>query len=770
MQEFHPIGFSHTIFKERYAFTEDETWSEMCRRVARQAATAETPEKVQKYEDKFYDILVSNAFIPGGRILYNSGRPKPQLLNCFIMKHDLDSKEGWATIAHDIILTSMCSGGCGIDFSDIRPRGAEIAGHKGVAPGPVELMKLINNCGEPIRAGGARRVALMFSLDLTHPSIEEFLNVKLKESELKLANISIRSKDTTAFIKAIHEDLDWELAWKGKYKSIIKARKLWNIICENAWKSAEPGFLNWELVAEENTIYYCSQLVTSNPCITGDTLIATADGRNAVSIKQLTEEGKDVLVYSTHLCTGKVEIKWGRNPKVTGKGKEIWKLTLDDGSYLTATPDHKILTKELKYIELSKLKPGQSLFPFNSFDNDGYRQVCNIEVPFKKWKDLQTTVDLHNHKVVSVEFCGYEDVYNITVDDNHNYHVITNAKDDKYINSSGICIKNCGEVVGESASSCDLGHLVLTRFVTNDAVNWEYMGETIRTAVRFLDNILDVNQFPLPEMRRIAEAHRRIGLGTTGLADMLVLLGYRYGSDEGNKFIDKLYRFISKNAYEASIMLAIEKGAFPACKPELHIKSGFVKRMPPKIKNLIKEHGIRNCSILAIAPTGTVSIVSGNCSSGIEPMMAPGYERSYFDENERKTELIIHPLFKQFLDEGKDVSHFVGCRELSVRDHMEIQKIVQRHIDNSISKTINMPEHYSIEDMATVWLEYMPYLKGTTFYRENSRFFYDKDGNKLPPPISKFYTAQEAIALYKAGMKSSDEVEAQQCKNGSCDL
>jgi len=593
MQEFQPVGFSEVIFKERYAFTETETWAEMCRRVAHQAAIAETSEKVQKYEDKFYNILLANAFIPGGRILYNSGRPKPQLLNCFVMKSDLDSKEGWAKVTHDMILTSMCGGGCGIDFSDIRPQGAEIAGHKGAAPGPTELMKLINNCGDPIRAGGIRRTALMFSLDITHPSIEEFLNIKLKESELKLANISIRSKDTKRFIEAVQNDEEWELEWKGKYKNTIKARKLWNIICENAWKSAEPGFLNWELVENENPIYYCADLITTNPC---------------------------------------------------------------------------------------------------------------------------------------------------------------------------------GELPLEAYGACDLGHLVLPRFVKGNGVDWEYLGETIRYAVRFLDNILSVNTFPLPEMRAIADLHRRIGLGTTGLADMLAMLDYRYGSEDGNKFVDKLYKFISKNAYESSVMLAVEKGPFPACKPDLHVKSGFVKRLTPKIKSLIKEHGIRNSTLLTVAPTGTVSIVSGNCSSGIEPMMAPAYERSYFKADKRCTELVLHPLFKTFLKTGKNVSHFVGSRELSVREHLEIQKIVQRHIDSSVSKTINLPEDYDLKDMSEVWLEYMPYLKGTTFYRENSRFFYDADGNKLPPPISKFYTAKEAKKLYKQQAKTSDHTEIQQCKSGSCDI
>src|SRR6266700_2934777 len=153
---FEPTGFSSQIFKERYAFNSEETWELACKRVAKQMALAENPDKQLIYEEKFYNDLVDNKFVPGGRIWYNSGRNNPQLLNCFVLTNNLDSKEGWGQIAKEMIITSMTGGGCGIDFSDVRPRGATINGQKGTSPGPVELMKLIDNCGEPIKAGGSR--------------------------------------------------------------------------------------------------------------------------------------------------------------------------------------------------------------------------------------------------------------------------------------------------------------------------------------------------------------------------------------------------------------------------------------------------------------------------------------------------------------------------------------------------------------------------------------------------------------------------------------
>ena len=590
-QQFNPTGLSERIFKNRYAFTDQETWEECRKRVATQMALAETPDKQKIYQEKFNEILLNNLFVPGGRILYNSGRNNAQLLNCFVLGSELDSKEGWGTLAYESIITSMTGGGCGTDFSDVRPRGSVINGQRGDAPGSVELMKLDDGTSKPIRAGGQRRVAKMFSLDLDHPDVFEFLDAKLVKGELTSANVSVRSKRTTDFIKAVKKDKEWELSWKGKYKSTVKAKDLWNKIVTNAYNSAEPGFLNWELVENESTIYYIEPLVTTNPC---------------------------------------------------------------------------------------------------------------------------------------------------------------------------------GEIALSSYDCCCLGHLVLPRFLSNSIFDWSRLADTIRMGVRFLDNVLTVNTYPLPEMKEKSHKLRRIGLGTTGLADVLATLGYRYGSEDGNKFVDKLYKFIAKIAYESSVMLAVEKGMFPACNPDKHIESGFMKRMPHKIRSLVKEHGIRNCAILTQAPTGTVSILSDNCSSGIEPMFSAAYERRYFVKENRETELVFHPLFEQFMREGKSVEHFVGSQDISVRDHMELQSIVQKWVDNAVSKTINMAEDYPIADMEALWLEYLPKLKGTTFYRASTRGYVNADGTIEPPPLTALLL-EDAINRFN----ETHIVEAAQvndCTSGACEF
>jgi len=906
---FQPTGFAQEIFRDRYAFTPTETWEQCALRVAEQMARAEVPEKQKIYLDKFYNILVNNFFVPGGRILYNSGRNNPQLLNCFVLGDKLDSKEGWGNVAKEMVITSMTGGGCGIDYSDVRPKGASITGQKGECPGPVELMKLVDGCAKPVRAGGQRRVALMFSLDLDHPDVLEFLDAKLEKGMLTHANVSVRSKKTSKFIKAIKEDGDWELSWKGKYKKTIKAKELWNKIVQNAYDSAEPGFLNWELVSNESNIGYVEDLVTTNPCVIGETEILTKDGYTRI----------DSLVnQEVEIWNG---FEWSKvTPKITGKNQSVVTVLLSNGLSLTCTDYHRFeiatnYTGNQKSILAKDLEPGMKLIKHNfpiiehganlrdaytqgfvaaegmelnktlyvykpkeicisrlegikksSWEENNKRfRIILKEIPYSKnfvpieynlkskldWlaglfdgdgcelkegglqlvsvnrsfllnlQKLLTTVGISskillfhsegmrmmpNHKGGNQEyFC--KESYRICIGafqiqelkklgfkcerlkfekspnrDASQFVTVVDVTDSGIADTvycfneplkhlgifNGIITGQCGEIALSSYDCCCLGHLVLPRFITNSSIDYALLADVIRASVRFLDNVLTVNSYPLQEMRDKSHKLRRIGLGTTGLADTLTMLGLQYGSEEGNKFLDKLYRFISKIAYETSVMLAVEKGMFPACDPDKHVESDFMRRMPNKIRSLVREHGIRNCAILTQAPTGTVSILSGNCSSGIEPMFAPVYERRFWKDNERKIELVFHPLFEQYMKQGKDVRHFIGSHNLSVKDHLEVQRIVQNHVDNAVSKTINIPNTYLIEDMERLWLKYLPYLKGTTFYREGTRGYIDEKGVEHLPPLTPL-SLEEGVARFKESHKINSET-VDDCISGICEI
>jgi len=318
----------------------------------------------------------------------------------------------------------------------------------------------------------------------------------------------------------------------------------------------------------------------------------------------------------------------------------------------------------------------------------------------------------------------------------------------------------CGELWLSKYGACDLGSLVLPNFVKDTGgIDWKLLKYTVSKAVRFLDNVLSVNNYPLSEIAETCKKVRRIGLGIMGLHDVLLMNDLCYNSPEGLELVDKLMKTIKNYAYEASVELAKEKGCFPVFKADLFLKSNFVKTLKPTIRRKIKEHGIRNAALLTIAPTGTTSMVCG-VTSGIEPMFAPAYERRFrVDEgNQYDTEVVVHPLLKRFLDEGRDVSHFQGAHDLSIRDHLEMQRACQQHVDNAVSKTINLMSDTSAEELSDLYMEFLPELKGMTVYPDGSR----EDQPLTPIPLEK--------AVEHAQTAKEEATAIDSCKNGTCDL
>ncbi len=541
---YQPEGLAKEIFDDRYTITKGETWEQASRRVAGHVASAEDESHREQIADEFYDVISSNQFMPGGRIWYGAGRPRAQLLNCFVIP-TADSREGWGKTISDVIVISGMGGGVGINLSPIRPRGSEIKGTGGIATGAVSLMQMINNVGDVIVGGGGRRMALMLDLNLDHPDLLEFLDKKLDKKELNNANVSIvLNNDPHEFVKAVKEDGYITQSFNKEYYADIKARDVWKKIVDNAWNSGEPGVLNGYLANSESNISYYKPMVSTNPC---------------------------------------------------------------------------------------------------------------------------------------------------------------------------------GEIWLEEYGCCDLGALVLPRFVNDRGLfNWNDFHHAVKTAVRFLDNVLSVNEYPLPEIKENCENVRRIGLGIMGLHTMFIKMGIKYSSSEAKEFMNRLMETLKEEAYETSVDLAIEKGAFPAY-DDRFLDSGFIQRsIPDSIQQRIKAHGIRNCALLTIAPTGTTGMVS-DVSTGIEPLFAAAYWRRFYKPTADGSrfldkELVINPLW-----DTVDPDLLEGAYDISPRDHFEMQKIAQQHIDNATSKTINLPNDYPVDTLGDLWLEYLPYLKGTTFYRAGSR-------------------------------------------------
>lgn len=314
----------------------------------------------------------------------------------------------------------------------------------------------------------------------------------------------------------------------------------------------------------------------------------------------------------------------------------------------------------------------------------------------------------------------------------------------------------CGEIWLSPYDCCCLGALVLPRFVREGKVDWDLMRETVVAGVRFLDDVLTVNHYPLSEIAAKCAQLRRIGLGVTGLHHMLLELGLKYNAPSGLEFVDDLMKRIKNWSYEASSDLAAEKGSFPSFDSDRFLRSGFAKTLKPSLRDKIRKDGMRNCAVNTIAPTGTISIVCGT-SSGIEPIFAPAYERRYRKGDEIAMEVVVDPMFQRFVDEGRGVKHFVGAHDLSIRDHLEMQRVCQKHIDNAVSKTINLPHGTTWEELAELYTEFLPDLKGVTVYPDGSR----ENQPLTPLPLD------QATNLAK---NSTAGVEGDRCRSGVCDL
>jgi len=903
-------------------------------------------------------------FIPGGSILFGLGNPYQisSLGNCFFIHNGADSYGGIFNIDESLVQLMKRRGGVGITIEGLRPSNSKVNNAAQTSTGSVSFTDRFSGSTREVAQDG-RRGALMISTHINHPDIKEFILKKDDLTKVTGANMSI--KITDEFMHAVEANDDYILRWPvqdnqpvfleqivynklykredGSYIMKVKAKEIWDMIIKQAHKNAEPGVLFWDNIIKESPAdcykEFGFETLGTNPCIVGNTLIAVADGRNAVSIKQLAEEKKDVPVYSSNPKTGQTEIKWGRNPRLTKKNVEVWKLKLDDGSELIATPDHQILTSNLTYKQLKDLTPGESLVPFYSFDSNGYRQISrtgakmmggnfrnrrqyhliygfynqdeNIDhklysihhydfnnkndrpenlqkmlryehiefhtermrgdknpyhkmsakfkfnfahhpgetngrylgvtndqvlkagkelfsrdgkltrnawrryakeigypqklennFRFKTFDNFRNQV-VNNHKVKSIEFYGYENVYNITVDDNHNYNVITDYSDPLCITSSGISIKNCGEVPLSPYDSCRLGSINLSNIVnypyTDKAkINYALLADITKVSQRFMDDIVSLEEEKVkdiitkiksdpedPELKRtelktwqkvldVLLKGRRTGVGVLGLGDMLAKLGIKYGSKEATKLIDKVFETIAVNSYKESVQLAKERGCFPIWNADKEAQNPFIIRVisnhfSTQEYNDYLKYGRRNIANLSIAPTGSLAILA-RTTSGIEPVFNIFYKRrrkinpnetgvkiDYKDDNgdcwqEYKvfhSEFInwvkntkLH-LFENFQD--KTLSEIIkmiealpdetinklivespwnGSESHSI-DYLEkinMQGIIQKWIDHSISVTHNLPKNISLDEVNKIYFQaWKSGCKGCTIYREGSR-------------------------------------------------
>ena len=288
----------------------------------------------------------------------------------------------------------------------------------------------------------------------------------------------------------------------------------------------------------------------------------------------------------------------------------------------------------------------------------------------------------------------------------------------------------CGEQPLPPYGACLLGSINLPTLVTGafgkkarlDPVALDAL---VRVAVRMMDNVVDASRFPLPQQEAEAKAKRRIGLGVTGLADALLMLGLRYGSQAAARQTEDWMHQIARAAYLASVDLAREKGAFPLFDAAGYLASGTMRAMDADVRAAVAEHGIRNALLTSIAPTGTISLYAGNVSSGIEPVFAYAYTRKVLQKDGSRSEEEVVDfavrLWRETQGDAPLPDHFVNAQTLPPLDHVRMQAAAQKWVDSSISKTINCPEDISFDDFKEVYMAAWDQgCKGCTTYRPNA--------------------------------------------------
>ena len=613
------------IFEQRYAYPGETKYSDRCRSMAKHIASSEKDDDKEFYERRFFDVLATGDFVPGGRIIFGCGRSRQNMLNCYVLEPE-DNVDSIGKVIADMYKISCAGGGIGFNFSKIRPKGDDIQNIKNSSPGSVSVMRMINEIGNHVRAGKNRRTALMAELNVSHPDILEFLKVKLDLGELNNFNISVAITDQ--FISACESNEDWFFTFN-------------------------------------NRRYFVYSMVRISP---------------------------------------------------NGDREDVTTVALDEIDAV-----ERVKTHQLKHV------------------ND---QFTNVEKsPFK-------ALDLWNRIWENSVKSGDPGIFNIDLANTY-----TNVSYFERMNATN----PCGEITLPPYGNCCLGNINLANMVDDSGeVDWKKLAHTVRIGVRFLDNVLTVNHYPIPECDEVGQRSRRIGLGVMGMHYMFIKLGIKYGSEKCLEFLDRLFTTIRDESYKASVYLARDKSPFPAFSAKLYLQESFAKTLPARIRMMIREHGIRNAVMLTVPPTGTISMVHG-VSSGIEPIFAAMYLRRFRVANTWAEEVVLDPLFKEYIDQGKSLDLFVGSYDVTPEEHMKVQATVQRYIDNAISKTINLPNSAQWEDISKIALKYAPYLKGLTVYRA---------GSKGMEPLQAIPLTPENIEKYAKMSTNTEITSAEICRIG----
>ncbi|MEJ9223211.1 vitamin B12-dependent ribonucleotide reductase [Priestia aryabhattai] len=630
------------------------------------ASVEKTEEKRKEWFEKFYQELVQLNFVPAGRVLYGAGADTDvTYFNCYVMPYVKDSREGISEHRKQVMEIMSRGGGVGTNGSTLRPRNTLARGVNGKSSGSVSWLDDIAKLTHLVEQGGSRRGAQMIMLADWHPDIVEFIISKMQNPRI---------------LRFLIENTNDEM---------IK-------------KHAQDKLKFTPLTESEEAMY---QGIINYKQIPG------LGGFSEKIIKDAEEKLQTGGTYSVHNS----EFLTGANISVC-LTKDFMDAVENDGEYELRFPDVESYSKE----EMANY-------------NENWHEVGDVREWAKQGNKVRTYRTIRAKELWNlINICAtYSAEPGIFFFDNAND--MTNAQ---AYGQHVVATNPCGEQPLAPFSVCNLAAVNLAQMADKETktVNFEKLRQTVETGVRMQDNVIDATPYFLEENQKQALGERRVGLGVMGLHDLLIYCETEYGSDKGNELVDKVFETIATTAYRASVELGKEKGSFPflvgetdaetASLREAFTNTGFMKKMPEDIRENIKENGIRNSHLLTVAPTGSTGTMVG-VSTGLEPYFSFSYFRS---GRLGKFIEVKADIVQEYLDQHPEADPnnlpewFISAMELAPQAHADVQCVIQRWIDSSISKTVNAPRGYTVEQVQKVYERlYKGGAKGGTVYVDGSR-------------------------------------------------
>ncbi|KFX35775.1 ribonucleotide-diphosphate reductase subunit alpha [Geobacillus stearothermophilus] len=630
------------------------------------AAVEKTEEKRKEWFEKFYQELASLNFVPAGRVLYGAGSGKEvTYFNCYVMPFVKDSREGISEHRKQVMEIMSRGGGVGTNGSTLRPRHTLARGVNGKSSGSVSWLDDIAKLTHLVEQGGSRRGAQMIMLADWHPDIIEFIVSKMQNPRI---------------LRYLLENME----------------------DEGIKKAARDKLKFTPLTERERAMYEAIVRYKNAPDYGGFT---------EEIIKDAEEKLRTGGTYTVH----NPDFLTGANISVC-LTKEFMEAVEKDEEYALRFPDVETYSEEEMRIYNEKW---HEVGDVREWEQMGYRVRVYRKIRARElWKLIN----------ICATYSAEPGIFFID-----NANEMTNAR---AYGQKVVATNPCGEQPLAPYSVCNLAAINLANMVDKErkVVDYEKLKRTVEIGVRMQDNVIDATPYFLEENKKQALGERRIGLGVMGLADLLIYCEKAYGSEEGNQLVDELFRTIATTAYRASIELAKEKGSFPFLVGETEeetqklreafINTGYMKRMPDDIRQDILKYGIRNSHLLTVAPTGSTGTMVG-VSTGLEPYFSFSYYRS---GRLGKFIEVKADIVQEYLDKHPeaDPNHlppwFVTAMDLPPEAHADVQCIIQRWVDSSLSKTVNAPRGYTVEQVQKVYERlWRGGAKGGTVYVDGSR-------------------------------------------------